>query len=162
MSEKPSEKGSAPPLEMYFPPNKLAAAIGEGSGPSLRDMEENAAKRLERSKKDYDIVLRDTIDRMKGLNKSDVGKIELHNSLFIEAHDIKGQASLFGFPLVSEIAACICLAIRDVPKKLEDQPELLDLHINALEWAFINQNSDELNVEKSMLVKSLHEALASD
>lgn len=158
MADKSKPKGSGV-AEFYYPPNNLAKAIGTGSGPSLRAMEKEAARRLHASQGDYQTILQTTIQRMKGVLGSEETLEEQHRLLFVDAHDIKGQASLLGYPTVGEVAVCICVAIKDVPEKLQVQPDLLALHINALEWAFLNEHNDDRKAEKSALAQSLRDAL---
>jgi len=153
------KKNGASEVEIYTPPNKLMEAIGKGSGPTLREMQQEAERRLSATVAGFENVLRETITRMNLILQSDEDAKSKHTKLFAEAHDVKGQASTFGYPLVSQVAHSICTAISDVPKKLSDQPDLLELHVNALSWAFANQHDDAKMVEKDALIKSLHDAL---
>lgn len=153
-------KNGASNVEIYTPPNKLMEAIGNGSGPALREMQQEAERRLSATVAGFEDVLHETIARMKLILQSDGDAKSKHTKLFAEAHDIKGQASTFGYPLVSQVAQSICTAISDVPKKLSDQPDLLELHVNAISWAFANQHDDTKMVEKDALINSLHDALS--
>ncbi len=158
MADKLKPK-DATQAEFYYPPNLLAKAIGTGSGPSIREMEKEAARRLQASQGKYQFVLQTTLKRMKGVLGSGGSLDEQHRLLYVDAHDIKGQASLLGYPLVGEVAVCICVAIKDVPEKLQLQPDLLALHVNSLEWAFLNEHNDDRSAEKSALAQSLRDAL---
>jgi len=83
-----SDEGADKPkgvAELYFPPNKLARAIGVGNGPSLREMEEEAEKRLLAKGQNYEKVLRTTIDRMKGNLSSGANLEEMQEEIFSDA-----------------------------------------------------------------------------
>lgn len=160
MSGDSNDKKPAAAAEFYYPPNHLAKAIGTGSGPSLREMEAAANQKLKASQGAYKVVLQNTIARMKDVLATSKDAAEQQDAIFADAHDIKGQAPLFGFPLVGEIAVSTCMAIKEVPKKLEENPDLLSLHVNAMWWAFMNEHDEGKKAERSALVLSLRDALA--
>lgn len=159
MADKKDDAKGEAPADLYYPPNRLVRAIGIGDGPSLREMEEAAEQRLKISKAIYKTILRDTISRMKKVMLSNLDPGEQQQAIFVDAHDIKGQATVLGYPLAGEIAASICAAIKEVPAKLREHPDLLNLHVNALDWAFANQHNEKRATEKSVLLKSLKDAL---
>ena len=159
MSNK-DEKQKAP-VEIYTPPNKLAEAIGEGSGPSLREMQQDAERRLRLNGAKYRETLKASIEEMKEHVASDASGVDVREAIFALAHDIKGQAPLFDYHLVAEVAVCICTAIHDVPEKLQARPDLLVLHVHSMAWAFEHIDDASKEVEKAALVQSLHEALES-
>ncbi|MCZ4273241.1 Hpt domain-containing protein [Maritalea porphyrae] len=158
---KKYDNTNAQDVEVYTPPNKLREAIGEGDGPSLGEMQKMADQLFRASQSEYRLVLEGAIARMKDYLVSGDAVPELQAELYAEAHDIKGQASSFGFPLVAQVAERICFSIREVPEKLEARPDLLELHLSALSWAFVNQHNDDKLAEKDTLVRSLREAMAS-
>lgn len=157
MSE--NDKKSQAPVEIYTPPNKLAEAIGKGSGPSLREMQQDAERRLRLNGSKYREILKASIEEMKAHIASDASGVDVREAIFALAHDIKGQAPLFDFHLVAEVAVCICTAIRDVPEKLQQRPDLLALHVHSMAWAFEHIDDTSKDAEKAALVTSLHEAL---
>jgi len=160
MANESDDKKNSAPAELYYPPNHLAKAIGIGGGPSLREMEEAAGLRLSASRGEYKEVLQKTLARMKEVLASEREAVEQQREVFADAHDIKGQAPMLGYPLVGEIAVCTCSAIKDMPEKLNEHPDLLQLHVNAMRWAFLNEHDEGKKAEKSVLVQSLQDALA--
>lgn len=52
--------------------------------------------------------------------------------LFRIAHDMKGQAGTFGYPLVTEIARRLCLTIEAMPEPDGDGLARLSRHVEAL------------------------------
>lgn len=146
-------------LEFYYPPNRLAKRIVDADGPSLQEMEAEAAKLLLVSKDDYARALEKTFVRMRACMAEDIGEDERHRKLFEDAHDIKGQAPIFGFPLVANVAICLCVVLLEAPEKFVAHKDLLQLHLDALKWAYINQNNEKLDAEKAALVQSLRNAV---
>jgi chemotaxis protein histidine kinase CheA len=52
--------------------------------------------------------------------------------LFGAAHDIKGEASTFGFPLVERVAASLCRLITDAPDRTRIPFSLIAQHVDAV------------------------------
>lgn len=52
--------------------------------------------------------------------------------LFRAAHDIKGQAATFGFPLVEPVAESLCRLIEHTPEMARIPLALIDQHVDAI------------------------------
>ncbi|ALK09051.1 Hpt domain-containing protein [Blastochloris viridis] len=59
--------------------------------------------------------------------------------MFRAAHDIKGEAATFGFPLAAEIADSLCRLIFHTPKPAALPLELIDRHVAAIR-AVVREN----------------------
>ncbi len=46
-----------------------------------------------------------------------------------------------------------------LPGRLEDEPEILTMHLNAILWALENEGNGAAEVEKKQLIQSLQEAV---
>jgi HPt (histidine-containing phosphotransfer) domain-containing protein len=68
------------------------------------------------------------------------------DELFRAAHDIKGEAATFGFPLVEPVAASLCRLIEHSPTPARIPRALLDQHVNGV-LAIVHRN-DEGNSER--------------
>jgi hypothetical protein len=53
-------------------------------------------------------------------------------ALFLAAHDIKGQATTFGFPLVTPVADSLCRLIEHTPDTARLPIGLIDQHVDAV------------------------------
>jgi HPt (histidine-containing phosphotransfer) domain-containing protein len=62
----------------------------------------------------------------KGLNE------ETQQDLFLAAHDIKGNAGLFGFPEVVPAAESLCRLLEHSPDLNRVPLEIVDQHVNAM------------------------------
>ena len=54
------------------------------------------------------------------------------DQLFLAAHDIKGQATTFGFPLVTPVADSLCRLIEHTPEMTRIPMDLVDQHVDAV------------------------------
>jgi hypothetical protein len=52
--------------------------------------------------------------------------------LFLAAHDIKGQAETFGFPLVAPVADSLCRLLEHTPEIRKIPLDLVDQHVDAV------------------------------
>jgi chemotaxis protein histidine kinase CheA len=69
-----------------------------------------------------------------GINKA------TRDALFLAAHDIKGQATTFGFPLVTPVADSLCRLIEHTPEMVRLPLGLIDQHVDAVR-AITRRNS---------------------
>jgi chemotaxis protein histidine kinase CheA len=67
----------------------------------------------------------------RNIKSSGLGKDSL-NALFNAAHDIKGEALTFGFPLVAPAAESLCRMIEHTPEPSRIPLELIDQHVDAI------------------------------
>ncbi|WP_349357406.1 Hpt domain-containing protein [Stappia sp.] len=75
-------------------------------------------------------------------------------TLFRAAHDIKGQASTFGYPLVGSVAGNLCHLIEHVPR--EDLPlKLVEQHVDAVRAMVAETAQQEDNATARALVDRL-------
>lgn len=54
------------------------------------------------------------------------------DTLFRAAHDIKGQAATFGFPLVAPVAGSLCRLLEHTPDTAHIPADLIDQHVDAI------------------------------
>lgn len=54
------------------------------------------------------------------------------DALFLAAHDIKGQATTFGFPMVMPVADSLCRLIEHTPDMMRLPLGLIDQHVDAV------------------------------
>jgi len=58
--------------------------------------------------------------------------IEAVSVLYMRAHDLKGLAPTFGYPLIHQLAAGLCVLIDDDNLPFESRLPLIDDHIDAI------------------------------
>jgi HPt (histidine-containing phosphotransfer) domain-containing protein len=55
-----------------------------------------------------------------------------HDALFRAAHDIKGEATTFGFPALTGVAESLCRLLEHTPEQVRIPLPLVDQHVDAL------------------------------
>jgi HPt (histidine-containing phosphotransfer) domain-containing protein len=120
--------------EVITPPNPLIKVIAK-RGTGHEDPVARAEAALQELSSDFGTWMRTECDRLhairqlvkaNGFSKQSLGE------LFRAAHDIKGDAATFGFPLAAPIAESLCRLIEHTPDPKQIPLALLDQHIDAV------------------------------
>lgn len=77
--------------------------------------------------------------------------------LFRAAHDIKGEAATFGYPLATELAASLCRLLMHVVTPGQLPVDLVDRHVAAIRAIVREQIHDEANETASEVLIRLQE-----
>jgi chemotaxis protein histidine kinase CheA len=124
--------------EVILPPNKLKKAVQKVSATDAKtefDPVARAEAALAELAADFgqwmeqETVRLDTARttmKQKGINQG------TKDALFLAAHDIKGQAATFGFPLVAPVADSLCRLIEHTPEISRLPLALIDQHVDAV------------------------------
>ena len=127
--------------EVITPPHKLrsfvaAAEIGDD------DPVARAEKALETLSSEFTNWMDSECERLE-VARRQVRKSGLAGSardeLFRAAHDIKGEAATFGYPLAGDAANSLCRLIEHTPDPERVPIELIDKHVDAVR-AIIREN----------------------
>lgn len=84
----------------------------------------------------------DRLDSARFKMKALDGSVIARRELFRAAHDIKGQASTFGYPLAAEAAESLCRLIEHTPGSTQVPLALIDQHVDAVR-AIIREAASE-------------------
>jgi chemotaxis protein histidine kinase CheA len=123
--------------EVILPPNKLKKAVQKLKPGAVVDFDPvaQAEAALAELADDFITWMAAECDRldaarnmvkMAGINQGTL------DALFLAAHDIKGQASTFGFPLVAPVADSLCRLIEHTPEMARLPISLIDQHVDAI------------------------------
>ena len=123
------------PIELFMPPNMLKAKVGGGlGGPDMA-----AIKRAEQAMDELKSEFNDWIaEDVKALTKararySVAPGAEARALLLRTAHDIKGQAPTYNYPLIARVAASLSRMIGELPDNAAIPLHLVDAHVNAIQ-----------------------------
>jgi len=123
------------PIELFMPPNMLKAKVGGGrGGPDLAAIKraEDAMETLKSEFNDWIALdvkkLIDTRARYSTTPDDDT-----RASLLRTAHDIKGQAPTYNYPLIARVAASLSRMIGELPAGTDVPLHLIDAHVNAIQ-----------------------------
>lgn len=76
------------------------------------------------------------------------------------AHDIKGQGSTFGYPLVTEIANLLCRYTEAATKKAKTDRSVIDAHVTALHTVINNRVQGDAGELGREILEALRAAAA--
>ena len=123
------------PIELFMPPNMLKARAA-GGGTSGLDMAaiKRAEQAMETLKSEFADWLADDVAalvaaRSRYGRQPDAGT---RAALLRAAHDIKGQAATFNYPLIARVAGSLSRMIGDMPENAALSLSLIDAHVNAI------------------------------
>lgn len=116
------------------PPNRLAKAVSKLSLPD-DDPVARAEAALEQLSSEFSKWMDDECARLdaarRDMRQSGMSKKTL-DAMFHAAHDIKGQAETYGYPLVAPVADCLCRVLEHSPDAARIPGELIDQHVDAI------------------------------
>lgn len=123
-----------PDHEIIKPVNRLAKAIARVSLPDDDPVAraEAAMETLSSEFADWMVKECDRLDtaragiRQHGFNKATIAE------LFHSAHDLKGDAATFGYPLTAPVAGSLCMLLEHSPKHDRIPLLLIDQHVDAI------------------------------
>ena len=133
--------------EVIVPPNKLAKAVqvtGRDLSPDI-DAIARAENALAKLSNEFAGWMQTECDRLEAARqqvKTDGLLASPRDDLFRAAHDIKGQAATFGYPLAGEAADSLCRLIEHSPDPMRIPLTLIDQHVDGVR-AMIRENVRE-------------------
>lgn len=72
-------------------------------------------------------------------------------ALYLRAHDLKGLGTTYGYPLITRIAASLCVLTDDAEKRAKAPTPLVDAHIDAIKAAVAQEiKSDDHPVGREL------------
>ncbi len=139
------------PIEIFMPPNVLKAKVGSAGG----DIDTAALLRAEAAMEVLKLKFSDwvaaDVQRLGECRDRFASQPDqaARDELFRAAHDLKGQATTFEYPMISRIAASMTRLL-DRLKPAETAPlGLIDAHVAAIRVIFrdkIRTASDRMSV----------------
>jgi HPt (histidine-containing phosphotransfer) domain-containing protein len=121
--------------EVIVPPNKLKKAVVKHRGPGINDPVSRAEQALADLSSEFsqwmEIECR-RLDAARNQAKHSGLTSKNREELFRAAHDIKGQAATFGFPLIAPVAESLCRLIEHTPEPSRIPLTLIDQHVDGI------------------------------
>lgn len=132
-NEKPTVASYAD-HEVITPPNRLqkAVAIAKPAGFDPIARAEEALGNLASEFSGWMNQECEQLDEARQKVKAEGFAEETRDTLFRAAHDIKGEAATFGYPLVAPPAESLCRLIEHTPDMAQIPLELVDQHVDAI------------------------------
>ena len=149
------------PIEMFMPPNILKAKVGSGG------LDISAIKRGEQA-------IEELKDEFAGWMIEDVNRLmqtrdayearretEILGNLYRAAHDLKGQAATFNFPLVARVASSLCKLTDELDHTVAVPMPLIDAHVDAIKVIVREGIKDGGSPVASVLAEELERQVAA-
>jgi HPt (histidine-containing phosphotransfer) domain-containing protein len=141
---------SAPPAVSTFadhdvivPPNPLKkAVVRTAPGESEPDPVVRAEQALFELSADFSRWMESECERLDAARRAVAAGFtdKTRDELFRAAHDIKGEAATFGFPLIEPVAASLCRLIEHTPDAARIPLILIDQHVDGI-IAIVHRNA---------------------
>jgi HPt (histidine-containing phosphotransfer) domain-containing protein len=127
--------------EVITPPHKLRAVVAAAE-PGDDDPVARAEQALATLSSEFTGWMDSECERLevarRQVQKSGL-TVTVRDELFRAAHDIKGEAATFGYPMAGEAANSLCRLIEHTPDPERVPIELIDKHVDAVR-AIIREN----------------------
>ena len=143
--------------ELIIPPNTLKAKLGVG--PAGLDPE--AIKRAERAMEGLKQEFSDWITKDISNLAEAFAAFAKHTGdgnagvLFRAAHDLKGQATTFEYPLIARVAASLSKLMDDAKTRETTPLPLVEAHVDAIHVIHRDKIKDVSNLTALTLVEAL-------
>jgi chemotaxis protein histidine kinase CheA len=123
------------PIELFMPPNMLKAKVGGGLGGADMAAIKRAEAAMDNLKGEFAGWIADDVKKLieararYGRTPDEASRAALLRA----AHDIKGQAPIFNYPLIARVAATLSRLIGELPSQTAVPVALVDAHVNAIQ-----------------------------
>ena len=147
--------------EVITPENKLRKAVStKPFEPGDEDPVARAEKALEELSSEFGSWMEAECERLDkarlAIGKSGFTKAS-KEALFHAAHDIKGEAATFGFPLVAAAADSLCRLIEYTPDTTRIPLKLVDQHVDAVRAIYREYSRSDAEDLAALLTGRLRE-----
>lgn len=123
------------PIELFMPPNMLKAKVGGGLGGIDMAAMKRAEAAMESLTGEFGDMIADDVKTLIAARaryaKTPDGNARA--ALLRAAHDIKGQAPTFNYPLIARVAASLSRMIGELPAGTPIPLTLVDAHVSAIQ-----------------------------
>jgi chemotaxis protein histidine kinase CheA len=123
------------PIELFMPPNTLRAKAGGGFGGVDMGAIKRAESAMENLKSEFVGMAADGVRALGAARDAYVAKADPASraGLVRAAHDLKGQAATFGYPLMARVAGSLTKLLTEAPEGLVLPTKLVDAHCSAMQ-----------------------------
>jgi chemotaxis protein histidine kinase CheA len=123
------------PIELFMPPNMLKAKAGGGLGGIDMAAMKRAEQAMETLKTEFSDMIQGDVKALADARTSFAKAQDpaARAALMRAAHDIKGNAPTFGFPLIARVAGSLARLLAETPGDQALPAGLVDAHVNAVQ-----------------------------
>jgi HPt (histidine-containing phosphotransfer) domain-containing protein len=148
--------------EVIVPPNKLKKAVEKVKPGTKIDFDPvaRAEAALAELADDFSVWMEQEclqLDAARNAIKASGVTPGNRDVLFRAAHDIKGQAATFGFPMVAPVADSLCRLIEHAPDPDRVPMPLVDQHVDAIRAITHRNTRGDSNANAARLAEKLRQ-----
>jgi chemotaxis protein histidine kinase CheA len=143
------------PIEIFMPPNILKAKVGSAVGGIDMAAIKRAEAAMEVLKVEFHDWLADDVARLAACRDGFAAtpSAAMRDDLFRAAHDLKGQAETFEYPMIARIASSLTKLIDGTPGEIP--LGLVDAHVAAIRVVFRDKIKTPTDQVASVLAEEL-------
>ncbi|MEJ0041505.1 MAG: Hpt domain-containing protein [Rhizomicrobium sp.] len=152
------------PIEIFMPPNILKAKVGSAIGGIDMAAMKRAEAAMETLRSEFVDWLSDDIARL-GVRRNEFAADPAgpaRDELFRVAHDLKGQADTYGYPMIARVAGSLSKLIDETASTRKVPLALVDAHVAAIRIAFRDKISDASDAVAAALAKELEARVSEE
>ena len=145
------------PIELFMPPNMLKAKVGGGlGGPDMAAIK-RAEEAMEALKSEFSDWIAGDVMKLIAIRArySATPDGDTRAALVRTAHDIKGQAPTYNYPVIARVAASLSRMIGELPPTTDVPLHLIDAHVNAIQVIHKNKMQDSNDKTAQVLCAEL-------
>jgi len=149
--------------EVIMPPNKLKKAVSKAA-PAKAGVDDDPVARAEAALAELSTEFSswmdtecERLDQARHKIKASGIAGAAKDALFHAAHDIKGEAETFGFPLAGHVADSLCRLIEHAPDLTRVPVSLVDQHVDAVRAIIREAASQDSDRTAAKLVARLRQ-----
>jgi len=152
---------SRAPLELFMPPNMLKAKVGSGGFDMAAVERADAA--MEGIKSEFDAWAADDVEKLLAARARFFKTPDAASraTLLRAAHDMKGQAATFNYPMIARVCGSLSKLIGEWPADRDLPLTLIDAHVSAVEVIRREKVMDETNILAQALTKELEKQVTA-
>jgi chemotaxis protein histidine kinase CheA len=137
------------PIELFMPPNMLKAKLGGGSGTPGPDLAaiKRAEAAMEELRGEFAAWAADDVEKLMTARASFAKTPDAASraALLRAAHDMKGQAATFDYPMIARVAGSLSKLIGELPQTRDLPLGLVDAHVSAVHVIYRDKVMDASN-----------------
>lgn len=127
--------------QVVTPPNRLRQKV-TGSGPISPEMLTRAKEAVASLAPAFAELMAKDVEKICGLYAEGVAdpgrRLEIVKAIFEVAHDLRGQAGTFDYPLVTRVGSSLCRFIENLKECDDACFEVVGVHVDALDGVLRN------------------------
>ncbi len=135
------------PIELFMPPNILKAKVGSGApGLDLAAIK-RAETAMDKRRGEFADWAATDVDKLMAA-RARFGKTPdaaSRAALLRAAHDMKGQAATYDFPMIARVAGSLSKLIGEVPENKDLPLGLVDAHVSTIHVIYRDKLTDASN-----------------